>query len=274
MTVAGRITLKARKQVFTELIGTNPSRYHGEGYDFAELREYQVGDDIRHIDWVISAKLQTPYVKRFYKERQLNVTLVALMDGGIYFGSHRLKQELLAEAAALLAFGAIKNGERFSTYIATETLTPLVRPTSRIGAVSHSVEGLLAFDPVGHRLNWETLERQLMLTLHQKSLVILIGDFFTPPALGMLSKKHEVIAVAVRDHAEEEPPAFGAVALTDPGDGTEFEGVVGETAVRRWKAKVAGMDRNLAEYFRKNGVRWTKLYTHQDPFPTLARLFY
>ena len=94
MSKLKKILVRARRQVFSELIGNNPSIFHGEGYDFIELREYMPGDDIRHIDWNITAKKQQPYIKVFREERELNVVLVSMLNGSVHFGSKKIQARL------------------------------------------------------------------------------------------------------------------------------------------------------------------------------------
>lgn len=268
-----RILVKTKRQVFSELIGNNASLFHGEGYDFSELREYQVGDDIRHIDWIITAKQNKPYVKVFHKEHQLNIVIATMLNGSVYFGTKRLKQDLIAEIAAILAFSSIKNGDSFSHWLFADRLHAHSKPTKKFNGVHQCVESTLGFDPIGKKLDAEAVEQELMLRLKRKSLIFLIGDFFTLPTIKALSKKHEVVALVVRDRSEEKLPDLGEIALIDPENGAYFEGEIGASLARRYEGKVAGHDRRMHEFFKKNRIRWVKLYTDKDPFAKLARLF-
>jgi uncharacterized protein (DUF58 family) len=268
-----KILIKTRRQVFTEMIGSNASHFHGEGYDFAELREYQVGDDIRHIDWIITAKQNRPFVKVFHKEHQLNIVIATMLNGSVFFGTTRLKQELIAEVAAILAFSSIKNGDTFSHWLFADRLYSASRPTKKLSGVQGCVEAIDAFDPVGKKLDAEGIERELMLRLKRKSLIFLVGDFFTLPVIRALGKKHEVVALVVRDKAEEKLPDLGEIALIDPENGAYFEGEIGEGLKRRYEEKVARHDHEMNEFFKKNKIRWVKLYTDEDPFAKLARMF-
>jgi len=110
------------------MVGNNPSIFHGEGYDFIELREYMAGDDIRHIDWNITAKMQKPFIKIFREERELNVVLVSILNGSVHFGSQKFKQESIAEVAALLGYSTLKNGDLLSSYIFTDKIVAHEKP--------------------------------------------------------------------------------------------------------------------------------------------------
>ncbi|MCD6432596.1 MAG: DUF58 domain-containing protein, partial [Sulfurimonas sp.] len=122
MSKLQKILVRARRQVFSEMVGNNPSIFQGEGYDFIELREYMPGDDIRHIDWNITAKMQKPYIKIFREERELNVVVASVLNGSVHFGSKKFKQESIAEIVALLSFSTIKNGDLLSSYIFTDRI--------------------------------------------------------------------------------------------------------------------------------------------------------
>jgi len=126
------LQLKARHQVYTLLSGHNLSKLHGEGYDFAELREYQMGDDIRKINWTITAKLGKPHIKELHANRELSVVVCALMDGSLYFGSGNAKQEKLTEVATVLGFAAQHSGDLFTGlgYMQTQTYTTV--PTKQV----------------------------------------------------------------------------------------------------------------------------------------------
>jgi len=116
-------------------------------------------------------------------------------------------------------------------------------------------------------------EKELMPRLRRKSLIFLIGDFFSLPDLNLLSKRHEVVVLVVRDRYEEKLPDMGECALLDPESSDYFEGSISKELKKRYEKRVAEMDRNMNEYFRKNRVRWIKLYTDEDPFAKLLRLF-
>lgn len=268
-----RILVKTRRQVFSELIGNNASLFHGEGYDFSELREYQVGDDIRHIDWIITAKQNKPFVKIFHKEHQLNVVIASVLNGSVFFGTRRLKQDLIAEIAAILSFSSIKNGDSFSSWIFADRLYASSRPTKKLNGVQACVDGIETFEAVGKRFVPEVLEKELMLRLKRKSIIFVIGDFFTLPELRILAKKHEVIALVVRDRSEEKLPDLGETALIDPETGAFFEGEISKSLKTRYEGRVHEHDKAMNELFKKNRVRWVKLYTDEDPFAKLARLF-
>ena len=273
MSKLQKILVKARRQVFSEMIGNNPSPFHGEGYDFIELREYMPGDDIRHIDWNITAKMQRPFVKVFREERELNVVVASILNGSVYFGSKRFKQELIAELNALLGFSVIKNGDLLSSYIFTDKIEDFVKPSKNIYAVHKMTQNVLEFDPLGKRVDFKAVADLLYKRVRRKSLIIVIGDFFEVPDFKVLARKHEVIAIIVRDRLEEEPPAFGFASLVDPETNEVLEGDFNSHTIKEYKKRVIANDRKLYETFKKHQVRFTKIYTDMNESVMLRRMF-
>ncbi len=273
MSKLKKILVRARRQVFSELIGNNPSIFQGEGYDFIELREYMPGDDIRHIDWNITAKKQQPFIKVFKEERELNVVLATMLNGSVHFGSKKFKQELIAEITAMLSFSAIRNGDLFSSFLFADRLYKENRPSKKIYAVETLVKEVLDFDALHKKADYKQMGQYLMKRLKRKSLIIVIADFFDLPDFKVLARKHEVIAIIVRDRMEEHPPAFGFSTLQDPESGAELEGDFNTSTIKAYEARVAGHDHQLYERLRKDQVRFVKIYTDESAAVKLRRLF-
>ena len=273
MSKLQKILVRARRQVFSEMVGNNPSIFQGEGYDFIELREYMPGDDIRHIDWNITAKLKKPYIKIFREERELSVVIASMLNGSVYFGSKRLKQDVIAEVNALLSFSTIKNGDLLSSYIFTDKLESHLKPSKKLYQVHKNVEQILAFEPLNHKADYKVLGDTLFKRLKRKSLIVIVGDFFEIPDLKLLAKKHEVIAVIVRDRLEEHPPQMGFSSLVDPESGAVLDGDFNAQTVKEYAKKVLIHDRELYATFRKHQIRFTKIYTDENISVGLRRLF-
>lgn len=273
MSKLQKILVKARRQVFSEMVGNNPSIFQGEGYDFIELREYMAGDDIRHIDWNITAKMHKPYIKIFREERELNVVVASMLNGSIHFGSKRFKQDVIAELVALLSFSVIKNGDLLSTYNFTDKLISHLKPSKKVFQVHRAVEEILEFDPINQKADYKNLADTLFKRLKRKSLIIVIGDFFEIPDFRLLAKKHEVLAIIVRDHLEEKPPAMGFASLVDPESGAVLEGDFNKASVSEYAARVHMHDRQLYEALKKQQIRFTKVYTDDSVGVALRRVF-
>ncbi|MFA6191357.1 MAG: DUF58 domain-containing protein [Sulfurimonas sp.] len=273
MSKLQRILVRARRQVFSEMVGNNPSVFQGEGYDFIELREYMPGDDIRHIDWNITAKMQKPYIKIFREERELNVVVASVLNGSVHFGSKKFKQDVIAEINALLGFSTLKNGDLLSSYIFTNEMVSHLKPSKKIHQVQKSVSEILDFDTLNQKVDFKILADTLYKRLKRKSLIIVVGDFFEIPDFKLLAKKHEVVAVIVRDLLEEKPPVMGFSSLVDPESGAVLEGDFNAASVEAYAKKVTMHDHKLYDAFRKQQIRFTKIYTHSVAAVELRRLF-
>ena len=273
MGTVQRILVKARRQVFSELIGNNPSIFHGEGYDFIELREYMPGDDIRHIDWTVTAKMRTPYIKIFREERELSVVVAMMLGGSVHFGRERFKQEVMAEIAAIVGYAVQYNNDALGYMLFADRLYDEGRPTKNRYAVSELVRKVDAFDAPGKKADYEAMAETLYRRVRRRSLILVVGDFFDVPQLRLLAKKHEVVCIIVRDRMEERPPAFGFATLRDPESGMLLEGDFNARTVRDYEAKVKAHDHALYERLRKDGIRFAKLYTDEHVGVKLRRLF-
>ncbi|MEA1892446.1 MAG: DUF58 domain-containing protein [Campylobacterota bacterium] len=273
MSKLQKILVRARRQVFSEMVGNNPSIFQGEGYDFIELREYMAGDDIRHIDWNITAKMQKPFIKIFREERELSVVLVSVLNGSVHFGSKKFKQETIAEISALLSFSTLKNGDLLSSYIFTNRMISKSKPSKKLHQIQKNVKDILDFNAINQKVDFKVIADTLYKRLKRKSLILIVGDFFEIPDFKLLAKKHEVVAIVVRDHLEEKPPKMGFASLVDPESGTVLEGDFNSASVENYAKKVYAHDHKLYETFRKHQVRFTKIYTDSTVSVELRRLF-
>ena len=273
MSKLQKILVRARRQVFSEMVGNNPSIFQGEGYDFIELREYMPGDDIRHIDWNITAKMQKPFIKIFREERELNVVVASVLNGSVHFGSKKFKQDLIAEIVALLSFSTLKNGDLLSSYLFTDVMNSHLKPSKKINQVQKSVDEILNFDALNQKVDFKVLSDTLYKRLKRKSLVIIVSDFFEIPDFKLLAKKHEVVAIIVRDRLEEKPPKMGFSSLVDPESGAVLEGDFNSSSVDAYAKKVAAHDHKLYSTFKKHQIRFTKIYTDSFASVELRRLF-
>lgn len=273
MSKLKKILVRARRQVFSEMVGNNPSIFQGEGYDFIELREYQHGDDIRHIDWNITAKMQKPFIKIFREERELNVVLVSILNGSVHFGSKKFKQDTIAEVNALLGFSAVKNGDLLSSYIFTDKMISHSKPSKKVHQVQTIMQEILDFQAINQRADFKVIADTLFKRLRRKSLILIVGDFFEIPDFKLLAKKHEVVCIVVRDRLEEKPPQMGFASLVDPENGARLEGDFNRASVDEYARKVQAHDHELYDVFRKHQIRFTKVYTDDIASVNLRRLF-
>jgi len=270
--VAREILIKTKRKVFSQNLGNNATTFVGNGLDFSELREYYFGDDVRKINWKATAKAQRPYINLFTEERELNIVIAFMTSGGITFGSKRIKQELMAEIYALLAYSAMKNGDNVTTLAFSDKEEYYRRATKSINALHEVVPNLLGLDALGKEVDYEEFSNHMLGTVKQKSIVFVIGDFYEDVDLTLLSAKHEVYAVVVRDKFEEEPQLMGMLDLIDPNsmESSSFE--FNKKMLLDYKAKIDKKDKKLYEHFMGHHIRYVKIYTDEDPYYKLNNL--
>ena len=262
--VVKKIVLKTKKQVYGDMLGNNASLFQGEGFEFAELRKYIYGDDVRKIDWKTTAKLGKPFVKIYKEERELNVVVVSMISGSMYFGTVKQKSDIIAEVVATLGFSAVKNADRFSHMIFSDKLYELSKPSKKLFSVHKAVEDIVEFDPLGKEADFPALVETLINRIKKKALLFIVSDFVGEIDLKLLSKKHDVFAVIVRDKFEEDPSELGYLRLIDMETKQSFEGDVNSSTLKNYKKALHENDEKLYKQFKKQGVRFTKVYTHEE----------
>jgi len=270
--VAREIFIKTKRKIFSQNLGNNSTTFIGSGLDFSELREYYFGDDVRKINWKATAKAGRPYINLFTEERELNIVLAFMTGGGISFGSKRIKQELMAEVYALLAFSAIKNSDMVTT-LAFSSKEEYYRPaTKNINTLNETLPKLLNFDALGKEVDYEKFSTYMLECVKQKSIVFVIGDFYEELDLTLLSAKHEVYAIVIRDKFEEEPQLMGMLDLIDPNSmatsGFEFN----KKMLDDYKEVIEKKDKQLYEHFMGHHIRYVKIYTDEEPYFKLNNL--
>jgi len=260
-----KIILKTKKQVYGDMLGNNASLFQGEGFEFAELREYVYGDDVRKIDWKTTAKLGKPFVKVYKEERELNVVVVSVLSGSTYFGTVKQKSDVMAEVVATLGFSAVKNSDLFSHMIFADKMYDLSKPSKKLFSVHKAVEDVMAFDPLGKEADYPQLVETLVSRLKKKALLFIVSDFVGDIDLKLLAKKHDVFAVIVRDKFEENPSELGYLQLIDMETRQSYEGDIDGGTLKNYKKALYDNDEKLYRQFKKQGVRFTKIYTHDEP---------
>src|SRR5258707_9686864 len=229
-----RLQLKARRAVEDLLGGEYHSVFKGSGIAFDEVREYQPGDDVRSIDWNVTARMGHPFVKRFIEERELTVLLVVDCSGSQQFGTRiQQKREVAAELAAVLAFSAISNNDRVGLLQFTDRVERFVPPRKGVRHVLRLIRDVLFFQPTHRGTSIREGLDYLNRVLHRRTIVFLLSDFLDcgfESAFKRTGRRHDLIAVRVADAREEELPPVGLVELEDAETGAH---VLLDTGSRR-----------------------------------------
>ncbi|HUG40661.1 MAG TPA: DUF58 domain-containing protein [Longimicrobiales bacterium] len=289
------IELRTRGWVNSLFSGEYHSVFKGQGMEFAEVREYQHGDDVRNIDWNVTARTGHPYIKKHVEERELTVMLLVDLSGSEQFGTRgRLKAELAAELAAVLALSAIRNNDRVGLLIFTDRVEHVVPPGKGRRHVLRLIRDLLAFRPVERGTDIAGAVDYAARMLSHKSVLFVLSDFQLglPPGgegpasdavseldplrrvLKLASKRHDLVAIRLLDRAEEALPDAGLLVFTDPDTGEEVAVDTGREALRhRYRGRMETEERALRSLFRRLAVDEIEVRTDASYIGPLLAFF-
>jgi len=273
-----RIELRTRHLVNTVFSGEYHSVFKGQGMAFAEVREYQLGDDIRTIDWNVTARMGHPFVKVFDEERELTVMLMVDASGSGDFGTvEQMKGEIGVEICALLAFSAIQNNDRVGLIIFTDEVEAFIPPKKGKKHVLRVIRELLYFRPHKRKTDiGEALDYLNRITT-RKSVVFLVSDFLADGYLRSLrvaARRHDLIAVVLEDPREHVMPDVGIVELEDAESGEEMLVDTSDPELRDLFTRYAvEASRKRDRAFRSNGIEQVNITTDSSYVDSLMRFF-
>jgi uncharacterized protein (DUF58 family) len=220
-----QIEIKTKGLVNQVFSGEYHSVFKGRGMEFSEVREYQFGDDIRNIDWNVTARFGHPFIKIFEEERELTVILMADLSGSLIFGTEdKTKQQIAAELTAILAFSALKNNDKVGLLLFTDKIEKFVPPRKGNKHVLRIIREVLSFEPEGKTTNIRAALEYLNHTIKKRSIVFLLSDFMDEgyeKILRVVGKRHDFIGIVMSDKRENEIPRMGLVKFTDAETGEE-----------------------------------------------------
>jgi uncharacterized protein (DUF58 family) len=267
------ILIRTRRNIFGANTGGNPSIFAGNGLDFSELKEYSYGDDVRTINWKVTAREQRPYVNVFNEERELNVVCVFLESGSIFFGAKRFKQEVMAETLSLISYSAMKNDDRVTTLVFSDKEEFFLPPTRSLGALNITVPEVLGRDPLGKTVDYAALVDHINRRVRRRSLIFLIGDFYGDDIDLSLLAHHEVYAVMVRDRFEENPALSGEIELLNAQTMGVSDLDLSPALAARYRDALSGHDARLMGHLASHRMLGIKIYTDEEPYVKLSALF-
>jgi uncharacterized protein (DUF58 family) len=273
-----RIELRTRRLVNSMFAGQYHSVFKGRGMNFEEVREYAPGDEIRSIDWNVTARMNAPYIKKYTEERELTVMLLVDVSASGIFGSVELsKRELAAEVASILAFSAINNNDKVGLILFTDRIELFIPPKKGRLHTLRLIREMLYFEPEGRVTDLAGALDYLNLVVSRRSVVFMISDFLAPDftkALTVSSKRHDLVAMPVIDKGESELPNVGIITLEDAETGEQIDVNTSSKAVRRALREIN--DDRLAdlEYLlRSRRVDIVRLTTTEDYLISLRNFF-
>ena len=272
-----KLELKARRLARESFSGEYLSSFRGQGLDFDDFREYQHGDEVRFIDWNVTARMNTPFIRKFREERELSVVIAVDVSGSADYGSVSLsKREIAAETAAVLGFSALHNGDKVGLLIFAHKPILFIPPEKGSRHLLRMIREILVAKPAEPGTSVSEACDFLVRTLRRKSVVFLISDFFSDPLekpVGKLSKKHETIALRVLDPLEAKLPKGGKVVMMDPETGFETLVNTSNPNLRMGYAKLMKRQQEgVAAIFKKHGVDTADLLTNGDTLAALHQL--
>ena len=291
-----QIEIRTNRVVTETLAGQYHSVFKGQGMNFDEVREYQPGDDVRAIDWNVTARMNHPFIKKFVEERELTLMLVVDVSGSGLFGSRaQSKRELAAEIASVLAFSAIRNNDKVGLLLFTDEVEKFIPPRKGRSHVLRVIREVLFFEPKRRGTDLAQALEFMGRVLPHRAIAVVISDFITPPqraarspaarsqnplppelqtALRIANRKHDVVAVHITDRYELELPALGRLILEDAETGEIVEINTGHVSSRDAFALRQEKQRNdLARQFRSSGVDAIQLRTDEPYSGALGKFF-
>ncbi len=281
-----RLEIRTRRLVDDSLAGAYHSVFKGRGMDFDEVREYSPGDEVRTIDWNVTARAGRPFVKKFTEERELTIFLVVDVSASGNFGSAALlKRDLAAELASVLAFSAIRNSDKVGLLLHTDRIERYVPAAKGRRHVLRVVNDILYYQPRARGTDLVAALDAVNHLLHRRAIVFLISDFASPGdpeltrtalrrAMRQTNRRHDLIAVQIEDPRERELPDVGIIALEDAETGEVVELDTGSAAVRRtFRERAAERRARLVSDLRSEGVDTLQLTTDAPYLAPLQRLF-
>lgn len=273
-----RIEVRTRRLVDSRFAGEYRSLFKGQGMEFAEVREYQPGDEVRSIDWNVSARMGKPFVKRYVEERELTVMLAIDLSGSARFGTRaRFKHDLAVELAGVLSLAAVRNNDRVGLMLFTDQVEHALPARKGRKHALRLIRDLLTVTPTGRGTSMAAAVDRLMRLLPHRSVVFLASDFLTEDAekpLARLAQRHDVIAITLEDPAERHLPDIGPARLEDPETGEIVEVDTSHPLVRAAFAKrVADAEEARRRLFGRLGLDEIIVHTEHGYVDALLAFF-
>ena len=274
-----QIEIKTRGLSRNIFAGQYHSAFKGRGMAFSEVREYQYGDDIRDVDWNVTARYNKPYIKVFEEERELTVMLLIDVSGSRDFGSvNVMKKEVITEIAATLAFSAIQNNDKIGVVFFSDKIEKFIPPQKGKKHILYIIRELINFKPEQTETDLSLVLKYLTNVIKKRCTTFLISDFIDngnyKDALTIANKKHDVVAIQVYDQREAELPSIGLLKIKDAETGAErwidsSSKRVRETYHRWWE----GRQKEMNDSFKKSRVDSVSVRTEDDYVKALIALF-
>jgi uncharacterized protein (DUF58 family) len=273
-----QIEIRTKRLVTESLAGQYHSIFKGRGMNFDEVREYSPGDEVRSIDWNVTARTGKPFIKKFTEERELTILLIIDVSGSGNFGSTQpSKRELAAELASVLAFSAIRNNDKVGLLLFSEKIEKYIPPQKGKRHVLRVIREILFHQPEARGTNISHALDFTNKVLPHRAVAFLISDFQTTgfqTSLKLTNRRHDLIAVSITDLREQELPSIGLLTMEDSETGELLEIDTSNASIRSSFAELAAQkSTQLRKDLRSAGIDLLELHTHRSYMPALIQFF-
>jgi len=272
------IQLKAKSLVTDLLSGEYHSAFKGQGISFAEVREYIPGDDIRSIDWNVTARMNVPFIKEFQEERELTLFILLDLSSSQNFGSsERLKSEIATEIAAVFSYLSLKNNDKVGLILFTDKVEKYIPPKKGRTNIWKIIQQILTFSPVNKKTDISVALDFLLRVTSKKAIVLLISDFIFSDyqqKIKIASRKHDLIAVRISDLREKNIPSVGLINLEDSESGEKFLlDTYNKFFTKNFSGQIAQEEKKMKDFFKSAKIDYLEIDTQTSYINTLLAFF-
>lgn len=266
------IVLQTRKKFFSNNYGEHISTVSGSAFEFNEVREYTIDDDIRHLNWKITARTRTPSVNTFFDNKQINVLVGYLNSGGLYFEENS-KKNLALTVFTALNYITLKNKDSLALLSFDEQEKFFFEFSSNKNYMNLAYDKLITLDALNTNINYKELQNCILKKVKTKSIIFFVGDFLKLPEFDELFLNYEIYCCVIRDKKEENLSFHGDYNIVNTNSLNKKNMNIDAKTIKEYDKYMKEYDKKLEEYFKNYNIKYKKFYTHENPYETLRTFF-
>lgn len=258
------IILQTKKKFFSKLHGEHLSIFNGNGLDFNEVKEYTIDDDIRHINWKITARTRNPNVNLFFDHKKIEMSVIYLNSGGLILGKNTSKQSVAIKILSCLSYLSINSKDNLSTLFFDSKVKKFFPPTNDKYTTYRIYEYAKELEPKGNQINYKKLQETILEHIRPRTVLFFIGDFLELPDFTKLQTNYEIYTCIIRDKGEEELDFQGENTLIDTNSMKKHNITLTKKTIKDYNDYMKNYDKRLYEIFSEQNINYTKFYTNED----------
>jgi len=266
------IVLQTRKKFFSNNYGEHINTVSGSAFEFNEVREYTIDDDIRHLNWKITARIRTPSVNTFFDNKQINVLVGYLNSGGLYFEENS-KKNLALTVFTALNYITLKNKDSLALLSFDEQEKFFFEFSSNKNYMNLAYDKLITLDALNTNINYKELQNCILKKVKTKSIIFFVGDFLKLPEFEELFLNYEIYCCVIRDKKEENLSFHGDYNIVNTNSLNKKNMNIDAKTIKEYDKYMKDYDKKLEEYFKNYNIKYKKFYTHENPYETLRTFF-